>query len=152
VNYTYLPWCTYTDPLLASIGMNEKAAKAAGIDYTVWTEEFRDNDRSLAEGEGVGKIKLLLDEKEKPIGIQILGHGAGELLAEWVAVLNGKVKLTTLATAVHPYPTRGEINKRVAGNFFSEKIFSNKVRKGLKFFFHLKGRACTLNEEGLVQH
>ena len=152
VNYTYLPWCTYTDPPLASIGMNEKAAKAAGIGYTVWTEEFRDNDRSLAEGEGVGKIKLLLDAQEKPIGIQILGHGAGDLLAEWVAVLNGKVKLTTLATAVHPYPTRGEINKRVAGNFFSEKIFSDKVRKGLKFFFHLKGRACTLNEEGLVQH
>ena len=108
--------------------------------------------RSLAEGEGVGKIKLLLDAQEKPIGIQILGHGAGDLLAEWVAVLNGKVKLTTLATAVHPYPTRGEINKRVAGNFFSEKIFSDKVRKGLTFFFHLKGRACTLNEEGLVQH
>ena len=141
-NYTYLPWCTYTEPELASIGMNEKAAKAAGIEYSVYTEAFKDNDRSLAEGEKVGKIKMILDEKEKPLGVQILGPQAGELIAEWVAVLNGKVKLSTLASAVHPYPTLGEINKRVAGTFFSPKIFSDKVKKGLKFFFHLKGRAC----------
>jgi len=142
VDYTFLPWCTYTDPELASIGMNEKTAEAAGIDYTVWTEEFKGNDRSLAEGERVGKIKMILDGKEKPIGVQIVGPQAGELLSEWVAVLNGKMKLSTLASAVHPYPTLGEINKRVAGNFFSPKIFSERIRKGLKFFFNLKGRAC----------
>ena len=142
VDYTFLPWCTYTDPELASIGMNEKRAKDAGIRYKVWTEAFRDNDRSLAEGEQVGKIKMILDENEKPLGIQILGPQAGELLGEWVAILNGKVKLSTLASAVHPYPTLGEINKRVAGAYFSPKIFSDKVKKGLKFFFHLKGRAC----------
>jgi pyruvate/2-oxoglutarate dehydrogenase complex dihydrolipoamide dehydrogenase (E3) component len=142
VDYTFLPWCTYTDPELASIGMNEKAAAAAGTEYSVWTEEFKDNDRSLAEGERVGKIKMILDSKEKPLGVQILGPQAGELLSEWVAVLNGKMKLSTLASAVHPYPTLGEINKRVVGNFFSPKIFSERVRKGLKFFFNLKGRAC----------
>jgi pyruvate/2-oxoglutarate dehydrogenase complex dihydrolipoamide dehydrogenase (E3) component len=119
-------------------------ARAAGIDYKVWTEECKDNDRSVAEGQKTGKIKLLLNEKEKPIGVQILGPHAGDLLAEWVAVLNGKVKLATLASAVHPYPTIGEINKRVAGKFFSPKIFSEKVQKGLKFFFHLKGRACEI--------
>jgi len=122
--------------------MNEKMAQAAGIDYSVWTEEFKDNDRSLAEGEQVGKIKMLLDEKERPIGIQILGPRAGDLVSEWVAIVNGKVKLSTLASAVHPYPTLGEINKRVAGTFLSGKIFSEKVKKGLRFFFHLKGRAC----------
>jgi pyruvate/2-oxoglutarate dehydrogenase complex dihydrolipoamide dehydrogenase (E3) component len=142
VDYTFLPWCTYTDPELASIGMNEKAAEAAGEEYSVWTEEFKDNDRSLAEGERVGKIKMILDGKEKPLGVQILGPQAGELLSEWVAVLNGKMKLSTLASAVHPYPTLAEINKRVVGNFFSPKIFSERVRKGLKFFFNLKGRAC----------
>ena len=141
-NYTYLPWCTFTDPPLGSIGMNEQMAKSAGIDYEVWTEEFKDNDRSLAEGQNLGKIKMLLDDKEKPIGVQILGPHAGDLLAEWVAVLNGKVKLSTLAAAVHPYPTIGEINKKVAGTYFSPKIFSEKIKKGLKFFFHLKGRAC----------
>ena len=141
-NYTFLPWCTYTDPELASIGMNEKRAREAGLEYSVWTEAFEDNDRSLAEGQRAGKIKMILDDKEKPLGVQILGPQAGELLSEWVGVLNGKVKLSTLASAVHPYPTLGEINKRVAGTYFSPKIFSDKVRKGLKFFFHLKGRAC----------
>jgi pyruvate/2-oxoglutarate dehydrogenase complex dihydrolipoamide dehydrogenase (E3) component len=145
-DFTWLPWCTYTDPPLASIGMNEKAAKTAGIDYDLWTEEFQDNDRSLAEGEGSGKIKMLLNSDGKPLGVQIFGPNAGDLLAEWVAVLNGKVKLSTLAAAVHPYPTTAEINKRVAGNYFSEKIFSEKVRKGLKLIFQFKGRACTLPE------
>jgi pyruvate/2-oxoglutarate dehydrogenase complex dihydrolipoamide dehydrogenase (E3) component len=141
-DYTFLPWVTYSDPELASIGMNETRAKAAGIKYSTWVEEFKDNDRSLAEGEHVGKIKMILDESEKPVGIQILGPRAGELVSEWVAIINGKVKLSTLAGAVHPYPTLGEINKRVAGTFLSGKIFSKRVRKGLKFFFHLKGRAC----------
>ncbi|MEW6666309.1 MAG: FAD-dependent oxidoreductase [Thermodesulfobacteriota bacterium] len=141
-NYTFFPWCTYTDPELASIGMNEKRAGEAGIEYSVWTEEFRNNDRSLAEGERIGRIKLLLDRKEKPLGVQILGPQAGELLGGWVAALNGKVRLSALASAVHPYPTLGEINKKVAGNFLSTKLFSEKVRKGLTFFFNLKGRAC----------
>jgi len=141
-DYTWLPWCTFTDPPLGNIGMNETMAKAAGIDYSVWTEEFRNNDRSLAEGERTGKIKMLLDSKEKPIGVQIFGPNAGDLLGEWAAVLNGKVKLSTLAAAIHPYPTIGEINKKVAGTFFSPKIFSDRIKKGLKFFFHLKGRAC----------
>jgi pyruvate/2-oxoglutarate dehydrogenase complex dihydrolipoamide dehydrogenase (E3) component len=142
VDYTYFPWCTYSDPELASIGLNEKSADKAGIKYSAWIEEFKDNDRSLAEGQKTGKIKLILDEKEKPLGVQILGPRGGELLNEWVAVMNGKIKLSTLASAIHPYPTLGEINKRVAGTFFSKKIFSEKVRKGLRFFFHLKGRAC----------
>jgi len=141
-DYTFLPWCTYTHPELASIGMNEKAAKAAGISYSVWTEEFKDNDRSLAEGSDIGKIKMILDEKEKPLGIQILGLHGGELISEWVAAVNGRVKLSTLAASVHPYPTLGEINKKVAATFFAGKIFSDKVRKGLKFFFNLRGRAC----------
>jgi pyruvate/2-oxoglutarate dehydrogenase complex dihydrolipoamide dehydrogenase (E3) component len=142
VDYTFVPWCTYTDPELAGIGMTERAASAAGIEYSVWTEHFKDNDRSLAEGERVGRIKMILDKNEKPIGVQILGPQAGELLSEWVSVLNGNVKLSTLASSMHPYPTLGEINKRVAGSFFSSKIFTEKMKKRLKFFFNLKGRAC----------
>ncbi|GAB4341387.1 MAG: FAD-dependent oxidoreductase [Desulfobulbaceae bacterium] len=138
-DYTFMPWCTYTDPELASIGMNEKRAREAGIDYSVWTEEFADNDRAQAEGAASGKIKMLLDSREKIIGVQIAGPRAGDLLGEWVAVLGGKVKLSTLAGAVHPYPTLAEINKRVAGSFLSTKIFSPTVKKGLKFFFQLKG-------------
>lgn len=141
-DYAYLPWCTYTDPELASIGMNEKSAQAQGIDYTVWSEAFQDNDRSLAEGQRTGRIKMLLDGKEKPIGIQILGPRAGDLVSEWVAVLNGGMKLAALASAIHPYPTLGEINKRVAGDVLAPKIFSDRIKKGLKLIFNLKGRAC----------
>ena len=122
--------------------MNETAARETALKHAVWTEEFKMNDRGLTEGEGLGMIKLVLDEKERPLGVQILGLHAGELISEWVAALNGKVKLSTLAGAVHPYPTLAEINKRVVGNYFSGKIFSEKVKKTLKFFFSLRGRAC----------
>lgn len=141
-DYTWMPWCTYADPELSSIGMNEKAAAKAGVDYQVWTEEFKGNDRSLAEEEKVGKLKMILDEKEKPIGVQICGPHAGELISEWVAILNGKTKLSTVAGAIHPYPTLAEINKRVAGSYLTPKIFSDTIKKGLKLFFQLKGSAC----------
>lgn len=141
-DYTFLPWCTYTDPELASIGLNEKRASEAGIQYSVWTEKFINNDRSLAEGEGSGEIKMILDEKERPVGVQILGPGGGDLIGEWVAVLNSKMKLSNLASAIHPYPTLVEINRRVAGNYLSPRLFSEKIQKGLKVFFNLKGRAC----------
>jgi pyruvate/2-oxoglutarate dehydrogenase complex dihydrolipoamide dehydrogenase (E3) component len=142
VDYTFLPWCTYTDPELASIGMNEVATKKAGLEYSVWTEEFRTNDRSLTEGEETGKIKMILNEKEDPVGVQIFGPHAGDLASEWVVALNGGVKLSRLVSAIHPYPTIGEINKKVAAHFLSKKIFSDKMKKGLKFFFNLRGRAC----------
>ena len=141
-DYSLVPWCTYTHPALASIGLNEKRAQKAGIDYTVWSEEFSNNDRGLAEGESVGRIKLLLDHRGRPLGVQVLGPQAGELLGEWVAVMNGGIGLSKIASAIHPYPTLGEINKRVAGAVFARKIFSAPVRKGLRFFFGLRGRAC----------
>ena len=139
-DYTNFPWCTYTKPELAGIGMNERAAKKAGIKYSIWTEAFKDNDRSLAEGEQKGILKMLLNEKEKPVGIQIFGPNAGDLINEWVAVMAGNVTMSALASAIHPYPTIGEINKRVAGSYLSTKIFSDTVKRGLKFFFNLKGR------------
>ncbi len=141
-DYRWLPWCTFTEPSLASIGMNERMAKEAGIEYAVWTEEFGSNDRSLAEGAGRSAIKMLLDRKEKPVGVQICGPHAGDLLGEWAAVLNGKVRLSSLAGAIHPYPTFAEINKRVAGTFLASKIFSDRIRKGLTLLFGLQGRAC----------
>lgn len=141
-DYTLFPWCTYTDPELASIGMNEKRATAEGVDYSVLNVPFEQNDRSLAEGERRGRVKMLLDKDGRPLGVQILGPRAGDLLCEWVAALNGHVKLRTLATAVHPYPTLAEINKKAAADFLAPKVFSETMRKGLKFFFQLKGRAC----------
>jgi len=142
-DYAFMPWCTYCEPELGGMGLNEKRAKDKKLAYAVVTEDFADNDRARAEGAIAGRIKLLLDEKERPLGVQILGPSAGDLLGEWAAVFAGKTKMSTLAGAVHPYPTLAEINKRVAGDVFSPKIFSDKVKKGLSFLFHYKGRACS---------
>lgn len=139
-NYTWLPWVTYCDPELASIGYNEKRATEAGITYTVHKEKFSANDRALAENQPEGILKLLMDDKKKVIGVQIAGIHAGELINEWVAILGGKVKLSTLAGSVHPYPTVGEINKKVAGTILSEKVFSPFTRKVLRFLFKYRGK------------
>ncbi|MEW6501619.1 MAG: FAD-dependent oxidoreductase [Thermodesulfobacteriota bacterium] len=146
VDYTWLPWCTYMEPELASIGLNEKRARAAGLDYTVWREEFAANDRALAEGEERGVIKLLTSRNGKPVGVQIFGPHAGELLGTWVAALNGQIKLATLAAAIHPYPTVGEISKQVAGKVLAAKLFSPKVQKALSLLFRYQGRACGAHE------
>lgn len=145
VDYTWLPWCTYTEPELASIGMNEKRARAEGIEHTVWIEEFADNDRARAEGEPDGRLKLVLNSRGKPLGVQIVGLHAGELGSEWVAALNGNVGLSTMASSIHCYPTLSEVNKRVAGRVLSKKLFSGTVRKTLSFIFDYKGRACSLD-------
>jgi len=142
-DYGKIGWCTYTDPEVASIGLNEKRAKAEGVPYRLWEETFADNDRAQAEGETIGKIKILASPQGKLLGCQIIGANAGELIHEWVVAVAGGVKLSTLAGAVHIYPTVSEISKRVAGKIFAEKIFSDASRKMLKFIFNLKGRACT---------
>jgi pyruvate/2-oxoglutarate dehydrogenase complex dihydrolipoamide dehydrogenase (E3) component len=141
-DYTKVPWCTYTDPEIASVGLNEKRAKAAGVPYRVLESGFREVDRALAEGEAEGKIKVLVSPSGQLLGCQIAGHHAGELIHEWVAAVNGGVKLSTLAGAIHAYPTLSEISKRAAGSYYSEKLFSDRTRKILRFLFDLKGRAC----------
>jgi pyruvate/2-oxoglutarate dehydrogenase complex dihydrolipoamide dehydrogenase (E3) component len=142
-DYAKVPWCTYTDPEVASVGLNEKRAEKEGVEYRVLESHFADNDRALAEGEPHGKVKVLVDPGGKLLGCQIVGSRAGELIHEWVAALAGGVKLSTLAGAVHVYPTLSEASKRAAGAYFAEKLFSDRTKGVLRFLFHLKGRACT---------
>lgn len=141
-DYERIGWCTYTDPEVAGIGLNEKGAAAQGLRCRVITEAFEANDRALAEGETRGKLKLILDDKGKLLGVRIIGPHAGELIHEWVVGLAGKVKLSAMAGAVHVYPTLSEISKRGAGDYFSDKIFSPRTRQILRLLFSLKGRAC----------
>jgi pyruvate/2-oxoglutarate dehydrogenase complex dihydrolipoamide dehydrogenase (E3) component len=141
-DYAKVPWCTFTDPEVASVGLNEKRARQAAVAYRVLEEPFAGNDRALAEGEPHGKIKVLISPRGAILGCQIVGAHAGELIHEWVAALNGGVKLSTLASATHVYPTLSEISKRVAGSMFTERIFGARSKAVLKFLFHLRGRAC----------
>ncbi len=143
-DYSKIPWCTYTDPEIAGVGLNEQRAVKAGVAYRVLQETFSTNDRALTDGEPAGKIKVLVSPAGKTLGCQIVGAHAGELIHEWVAAMNGGVKLSTIAGAVHAYPTFSEISRRVAGSRFTERIFSDRTKGVLKFLFHLKGRACTL--------
>lgn len=144
--YEKIGWCTYTSPEVASIGLNEKMARKEGVQYRVLEEQFTENDRALIEGLEIGKIKLLVSPSGKFLGCQIVGAGAGDLISEWIIAMNGNIKLSTMAGAVHIYPTLSEISKRVAGNIFAEKLFSDGSKKILKFLFSLKGRACTPTE------
>lgn len=145
-DYGTIGWCTYTDPEVASIGLNEKRARKEEVAYRVREEVFDRNDRALAEGETSGKIKMLISPKGELLGCQIMGAHAGEIIHEWIIALNGGIKLSKLAGAVHVYPTFSEISKRVAGSLFAEKIFSDRTKSVLRFMFQLKGRACRLPE------
>lgn len=149
-DYTWMPWCTYTDPGLAHIGLNqdmaEKAGLAQGRDYRVVLERFADNDKARAEGRTEGWLKLLLAADGRPLGVQIVGAEAGEMLGEWAVALARKVPLTALAGVTHPYPTRSELAKAVAGRIVGEKLFSPVVQKALHYVFGLKGRACVPQE------
>ncbi len=124
----------------------KKGQKKTALNTVSGKRHFADNDRAQAEGETTGKIKLLVSLRGKLLGCQIIGAHAGELIHEWVIAVNGGVKLSAIAGAVHIYPTISEISKRVAGKIFAEKIFSDRTKSILKFLFSLKGRACSLPE------
>ncbi|MFT5169505.1 MAG: dihydrolipoamide dehydrogenase [Lysobacterales bacterium] len=138
-NYTNTPWVTYLDPEVASIGYNETRACEAGIDYVLHKETLAHNDRALAEGETKGFIKILINKKSKPIGVQIVGYHAGDLIHEWVPVLNSKLKLSALTNSIHAYPTLSEINKNASVNYTVSTIPS--WTKGvLKMVFGYQGK------------
>lgn len=141
-DYTRVPWCTYTDPEVASVGLNERRAREEGVAYRVFEERFEDNDRALAEGAAEGKLKLLVSPRGAVLGCQIVGARAGELIHEWVAAVTGGVGLAALAGAVHAYPTLSEISRRAAGRPWEERLFGDRTRAVLRRLFHLKGRAC----------
>lgn len=118
-NYSNVPWCTYLDPEVASVGLNETMAKKAGIKYKAYKYEFAHLDRALAEGATKGFVKILTDLKGKLVGAQIVGLHAGELIHEWVAVINSKVDVGKVEKSIHAYPTLAQINKKVSGAYLS---------------------------------
>ncbi|WP_028586570.1 dihydrolipoyl dehydrogenase family protein [Desulfocurvus vexinensis] len=147
-DYTWMPWCTYTDPALGGVGLTETQARKAGVAFRVVEEHFADNDKARAEGRPEGRVKLLLGSGGKPLGVHVAGAGAGELLSEWAVALAGGVSLARLAGIVHPYPSRGETAKTLAGRLMGETLFSPTVKKALHYVFGLKGRACGQEGDG----
>ncbi|MBF0622074.1 MAG: FAD-dependent oxidoreductase [Magnetococcales bacterium] len=129
VNYGAVPWVTYTDPELAHVGMTEQDARQAGKFVQTLTKPFEENDRARAERETDGLIKVVLGRRGRILGASIVGPRAGELIQPWILAINNKMKIGAMATIITPYPTLGEINKGVAGSFYTPSLFSKRTRK-----------------------
>jgi pyruvate/2-oxoglutarate dehydrogenase complex dihydrolipoamide dehydrogenase (E3) component len=124
-----VPRATYTDPELAHVGLTEAEARAAhGAAVTVLRAEFAHNDRAQAEGKAGGLIKVMV-VKGRPVGASIVGPQAGELIGLWALAIGARLKISTIAGMIAPYPTLGEVSKRAAGAYFSPKLFDNPALK-----------------------
>jgi pyruvate/2-oxoglutarate dehydrogenase complex dihydrolipoamide dehydrogenase (E3) component len=125
----HIPWATYTAPELAQVGLTEaKARDIHGDTLEVARFTYTENDRAIAERQTTGLIKVLV-VKGRPVGASIAGHQAGELIATWSMVIANGLKMKHVTNMVAPYPTIAEINKRVAGAYFSPRLFDNPMLK-----------------------
>ncbi len=116
VDYSVISWCTFTDPEVAQVGLNEQMAKARGIPYEVTKYGIDDLDRAIAESEDHGFVKVLTKPgTDKIIGCTIVSHLAGELIAEYVAAMKHGFGLNKILGTIHAYPTFVEANKYAAG-------------------------------------
>lgn len=116
VDYSVIPWASYTDPEVARVGMNEKEARAQGVAYEVSHYGIDDLDRALADSEAHGMVKVLtVPGKDKILGVCIVGQQAGELIAEFVLAMKHGLGLNKILGTIHIYPTMAEANKYVAG-------------------------------------
>lgn len=139
MNYNNVPWVTYTEPEIASVGLNERRAREGGIDYSVVRTSLSANDRALAEGKSAGTMKILLDRKERVIGAQIAASHAGDLLLPQLFAVSGGWKVSKLMGPIVPYPTMGELHKKAAGDYMAPKLFNNRIRRILKTLYRYRG-------------
>ncbi len=118
-----LPWCTYTDPQVAQIGLTEAQARAeCGGKVRVIAQGFDHNDRAIAEGDDAGHCKLVL-KGSKVVGASICGAQAGDLLLPISQLITGKASTFALGSAVIAYPTRSEITKAAAFAAWQPTVF-----------------------------
>lgn len=130
VDAMVIPRVTYTDPELAAVGLTEAEARARhGDAIKVVTQAFHDNDRAQTEADTRGFGKLITDRRGRILGAAIVGKDAGDLIAPFTLAMSAGVKLSALAGMVAPYPTRGEIAKRLAGAWYSPILFAPRTRK-----------------------
>jgi len=92
-----------------------------------------ENDRAQAEGKIEGDMKVLVSPKGEVLGVTILGSQAGELIYPWVMAIQNKLKVSAIASSIAPYPTLNELSKRVAGSFYTDKIFSPFMKRVVRF-------------------
>lgn len=137
VDYSAVPWVTYSDPEIAQVGLNETEAKRRGIDYEVYTYGVDDLDRAITESEARGMVKVLtVPGKDKILGANIVSYNAGEMLTEFIFAMKHGMGLKKLMAVTHPYPTMSEANKFAAGIFAKGQMkpgIQNFLEKMMKY-------------------
>ena len=116
VDYSVIPWATFTEPEVARVGLNEQDAAAANIAVEVTRYGLDDLDRAIADDEAHGFVKVLtVPGKDKILGVTIVGEHAGDLIAEYVMAMKHGLGMNKILGTIHIYPTLAEANKYAAG-------------------------------------
>jgi len=118
VDYSVIPWATFTEPEIARVGLNETDAKEQDIAYEVTRYGIDDLDRAIADSEAHGFVKVLtVPGKDRILGVTIVGEHAGDLIAEFVLAMRHGLGLNKVLGTIHIYPTLAEANKYAAGEW-----------------------------------
>lgn len=124
-----MPWCTYTDPEIAHVGLYERDAAKAGFEIATFTRELRDVDRSITDGEEEGFVKIHVKKgTDKIVGATIVAPHAGEMIGEVAVAIAGGVGLGKLASVIHPYPTVA-VAIRQCGDAYRRTLLSPTVKR-----------------------
>lgn len=118
-----MPWCTYTSPEVAHVGMYEHDAKEKGIEVQTITKSIGDIDRGKTDGELDGFVKVHIKKgTDKILGATIVASHAGEMINELSLAINAGIGLKTIANVIHPYPTQAEAIKKVADEYNRSRL------------------------------
>jgi pyruvate/2-oxoglutarate dehydrogenase complex dihydrolipoamide dehydrogenase (E3) component len=118
VDYSVIPWTTFTDPEVARVGLSENEAKTQGITFEVTRYNLGDLDRAIADEAAHGFVKVLtVPGKDRILGVTIVGEHASDLLAEFVLAMKHGLGLNKILGTIHTYPTWSEANKYAAGEW-----------------------------------
>ncbi|MBD3647158.1 MAG: FAD-dependent oxidoreductase, partial [Pseudomonadales bacterium] len=118
VDYSVIPWCTFTSPEVARVGLNEQEAVEQGIDFEITTYDVGELDRAVADEEKTGIVKVLTAPgKDRILGVTIVADHAGDLLAEYVLAMKHGIGLNKILSTIHIYPTLAEMNKFAASEW-----------------------------------
>ena len=118
VDYSVVPWATYTDPEVATVGRMENVLKAQGVPYDVIRYDLDNLDRAIVDEENHGFLKVCVAKgKDKILGATIVGVSASETLIEFITAMKHGLGLNKILATIHPYPTLGEANKYLAGQW-----------------------------------
>ena len=123
INYNAVPSCVYTNPEVASVGLNEEQAKEKGIAVKTGRFDFRNNGRALCHGEREGFVKVITEESTGVIlGARILGPHASELISELTLAVSLGVKAEILADLIHPHPALAEAVMEACGDAIGRAV------------------------------